>query len=91
MSPDSPGRSPTARPGGAEDGVRIGGEDVGEDLGMGERDGVAGIVAPDAPAVADDQDEWGSAWDASFSRRRGGCPCAKRLSRGRGNSDRRSP
>jgi hypothetical protein len=40
--------------------MRIGREDGGEDLGMGEGDRVAGIVAPDAPAVADDQDEWRS-------------------------------
>ncbi len=43
--------------GGAEDRVGVGREDVGQDLGVGERDGVTRVVASDAPAVAYDQDD----------------------------------
>jgi hypothetical protein len=41
--------------GGAEHGVGIIREDAGEDLRMGERDRVSGVVTADAPAVTDDQ------------------------------------
>ncbi len=46
--------------GGTEDRVGIGGEDVGEDVGTGEGDGVTGVLVPDAPPVAHDQDDRGA-------------------------------
>jgi hypothetical protein len=41
--------------GGTEDAVGVGGEQLLQDGGMRERDGVAGVVTTDPPAVADDQ------------------------------------
>ncbi len=46
--------------GGAEHRIRIGGEEVSEDVGTGEGDRVAGVLVPDAPPVADDQDDRGA-------------------------------
>ena len=55
-----PRPQPDGPPGGAEDGVRVRREQLAENRRVGEGDGVAGVLASDPPAVADDQDDGSS-------------------------------